>query len=289
MEVIKKLESKDGSVKFLLKLFDSKTVEALYMYDKEIKLTYNNTVCISSQVGCKLGCKFCATGKQGFFRDLTSLEIFEQAKIANNHCLKEKKIPLNAVVFAGMGEPLFNYDNVKEAIMLIYEKLNISNFEIATVGVVPKINQMIQDFKAKPVNIRLNLSLHSTLDEKRKQIIPYASQYSINEIIKVAIKFAEFSGNKSRIRYALFKDINNTKEDAQRLCHLLKNKPLKLVLSKYNNNDIAGLNSVSEAELKGFYNEVSDKIECSIFNNFGSDIKGGCGQLSQTEALSSKS
>lgn len=284
MEVLKKLVSKDNSVKYLFKLSDSETIEALYMYDKELNLTYHSTVCVSSQVGCRMGCKFCATGNQGFVRNLSVHEIFEQVNICNNHCLESGIIPIDAVVFAGMGEPLLNYENVKSAIYKINSELGISSFEVATVGVVPRIYHMIEDFKDKNIHIRLNLSLHASTDEQRKKIIPFAAQYDIASLIKAAVDYAEAFDTRVRVRYALFKGFNDTGDDIDRLCTLLENRPVKLVISQYNDNNVPGLAAPDQSEVEGFYKKVGKKIDCGIFYNFGTDIKGGCGQLKQAQS-----
>ncbi|MDW8800769.1 radical SAM protein [Clostridium sp. A1-XYC3] len=281
MEIVKKLVSKDNSVKYLLKMEDGNTIETLYMYDGQLKLTYHSTVCVSSQVGCSQGCFFCATGKQGFVRNLTSLEITEQVDTCVSYCREMNLMPIDAVVFAGMGEPLMNYENVKEAIVNIYEKYKIGNFEIATVGLTPKIDKLISDFKGSPINIRLNLSLHASSNESRKPIMPVTSKYSIESIIDAAVKYAETFKRKTRLRYMIFKGINDTELDLQRLEALLKGKPLKLIISAYNDNNIKGLTAPKQSEVIDFYNKLKDKIDCGIFHNFGADIKGGCGQLRQ--------
>lgn len=282
MEVLRKLVSSDNSsIKYLLKLEDNNTVETLYMYDKDLKLTYHSTVCVSSQVGCKLGCLFCATGKQGYVRNLSVDEIIEQVNICNNHCINSGIDPIDAVVFAGMGEPLLNYENINAAIYRIYSDFGIRNFEIATVGIVTHIHRLIDDFKDKMIHIRLNLSLHASTDELRKKLIPFASQYNLTAIIEAAVAYAEAFSTKARIRYAIFKGLNDTVEDIDRLCKLLENKPVKLILSQYNENSVPGLIVPSLSEVLDFYNKISGRIDCSIFYNFGSDVKGGCGQLRQ--------
>lgn len=285
MEIIKKLISCDDSVKYLLKMEDGNTVETLYMYDRELKLTYHSTVCVSSQVGCSQGCFFCATGKQGFMRNLTSSEIIGQVEVCIDHCKQENLHPIDAVVFAGMGEPFMNYENVRDAIINIYNKYKISNFEIATVGLTPRIHRLIEDFKNRDINIRLNLSLHASSNETRKPIMPVTLKHDINSIINVGIEYAETFKIKTRIRYMIFKGINDTDADVERLETLLKGKPLKLIISAYNDNNIQGLIAPEQNDVINFYNKLKDKIDCEIFHNFGSDIKGGCGQLRQENIM----
>lgn len=285
MDILKKLISRDGSVKYLFGLEGSNTIESLYMHDKDCMLTFHSTVCVSSQVGCKLGCVFCATGKQGFKRNLLCDEIVKQVAICNNHCTDSGIMPIDAVVFAGMGEPLLNYDNVKEAMHKINFEFGINNFEIATVGVVPHIYRLTEDFSRGKIKIRLNLSLHAPNDELRRKLIPYASQNRIDDILDAAVDYAEASCTKVRIRYTIFKGLNDRQEDAEALIGLLADKPVKLVISGYNENNIPGLIVPDGKDVMEFYNKVSKDIDCGIFHNFGGDIKGGCGQLSRAEAV----
>ena len=282
METLRKLAGEDNSIKYLFQLDDKNTIETLYMYDKDSKLTYHSTVCVSSQVGCSMGCKFCATGMQGFIRNLSVDEIIEQVNTCNIYCSNQGIIPIDAVVFAGMGEPLLNYENVKAAILEINSRFGIKCFELATVGIVPQIYSMIEDFTGKDIFIRLNLSLHASSDDKRKMLIPYTSKHDIHEIICAAVDYAKAFNTKVRIRYMLIKGVNDSDEDIARLKKLLGNKPVKLVISQYNDNDIQGLIAPEQSEIQDFHDKISKSIECEIFHNFGSRINGGCGQLRQT-------
>lgn len=283
METLKKLTGEDDSVKYLFQLDDKNTIETLYMYDKESKLTYHSTVCVSSQVGCSMGCKFCATGMQGFIRNLSVDEIIEQVNTCYVYCKKQGITPIDAVVFAGMGEPLLNYENVKAAIFEINSRYRIRCFELATVGIVPKIYSIIEDFMDKDIFIRLNLSLHASSDNKREMLIPYTSKYDMHEIISAAVDYAKAFNTKVRIRYMLIKGVNDTDDDIARLSKLLENKPVKLVVSQYNDNNIQGLIPPEQSEILNFYEKIRESIECEIFHNFGSRINGGCGQLKQAE------
>lgn len=306
METVKRLVSRDGSVKYLFRLEDGSGIETLYMRDDGRKLTFNSTVCISSQAGCKMGCKFCATGRQGFIRNLTSDEIFEQVRLCSEDCGRSgydgplaepgwssalltarpcSLLPLEAVVFAGMGEPMMNYENVKEAIHKIHRNLGIKDFEIVSMGIIPQIYRLMEDFRDGDEHIRLNLSLHASDDASRKKLIPYTARYGIADIVKTALDYSEAFNEKVRMRYALFKGINDRDEDIENLSALLSGKPVKLILSQYNDNEIPGLEPVSEEHFLRFYDRLSQRVDCGIFFNFGSDIKGGCGQLSQIKAV----
>lgn len=282
MKVLQKLTSQDHSEKYLMGLEDENTVETLYMFDKKRRLTFHSTVCVSSQVGCSMGCKFCATGKQGFTRNLSMQEIIGQVNVCNSARKNARTVPLDAVVFAGMGEPLLNYQQVKAAILGMHSRLGIHNFELATVGIVPQIYEIIKDFQGTEISIRLNLSLHASSDEQRSLIIPMSEKYGIDKIIQAAADYGKAFGTKVRIRYMLFKDFNDTEEDVNRLTNLLAGKPVKLIISQYNENNIQGLLPAGRLEVLEFYQKINQRIEAEIFHNFGSDIQGGCGQLKRT-------
>jgi 23S rRNA (adenine2503-C2)-methyltransferase len=281
MKIIRQLDSIDGSVKFLLELSDKNTIEALYMRDKNERLTYKSTLCVSSQVGCQMGCLFCATGRQGLVRNLSDFEIVDQVKVCEGSV---GSAPIKAIVFAGMGEPLLNYENVKSAIFKLKLDLGISDFELATVGVVPSINKLINDFADKNIFIRLNLSLHGSTDEMRNRLIPYNKYYNIDAILEAAARYGQALGSKVRIRYMLIKGLNDSDSDIERLCRLLSSKPFKLILSTYNDNGIKGLSSADQDDVARFYDKIKDKIDSDIFFNFGKDIQGGCGQLRQLQS-----
>ena len=285
MNVVEKRLSCDHSEKYLVSLADGHTVETLYMVDEARRLTFNSTVCISSQVGCHMGCRFCATGRQGFIRNLTAQEIVGQVELCNRTRKNAKKTSLEAVVFAGMGEPLRNYGQVKAAIWELRSRWGLRQFELATVGIVPQIYEMLEDFQGSDISIRLNLSLHASTDVQRRQIIPMTQEYGVGEIIQAAAAYAAAFNTKARIRYMLFHGFNNTEGDAARLTTLLQGKPLKLILSQYNENNIEGLIPANRLEVLDFYNTMKTAVEAEIFHNFGSDIQGGCGQLKQTAAV----
>ena len=285
MKVLQKLTGQDHSEKYLMGLADGNTVETLYMFDEQRQLTFHSTVCISSQVGCGMGCRFCATGRQGFTRNLSMQEILGQVDLCNSVRDNARTVPLEAVVFAGMGEPLLNYEQVKAAILMLRSRLGISHFELATVGIVPKIYKISEDFQGTDISIRLNLSLHASSDQQRSRIIPMTEQYGIDEIVQAAADYAKAFGTKVRIRYMLFRDFNGKEADINRLEELLAGKPVKLIISQYNENNIQGLLPAEQLEIVEFYNKISKTIDAELFHNFGSDIQGGCGQLKQTTSV----
>ncbi len=285
MIVLKQLESTDA-VKYLIGLDDGNSVETLYMYDRERQLTYHSTVCVSSQAGCAMKCRFCATGEQGFIRNLAAEEIFEQVDICNSNLQPAGFIPLDAVLFAGMGEPLLNYDSVLSAISLIKSRIGLSDYELATVGIAPQIRRLADDIAPLGINLRLNLSLHASYDEKRARLIPMTATYGVDEILDAGKYYADVTGSRIRLRYMLIKGFNDTPDDIERLLRLLDGSGMKLILSGYNDNNINGLKAPDPLDVMEFYYKIRDKIECDVFHNFGGDIQGGCGQLRRDQKIS---
>jgi 23S rRNA (adenine2503-C2)-methyltransferase len=281
MELIRALKSEDYACKYLFGLDDGHSVETLYMCDKDMGLTYHSTVCVSSQVGCSMGCRFCATGEQGFIRNLTADEILEQVAFCNESRWREDCPPVDAVVFAGMGEPLQNYKNVIAAIEGIRKDLGLCHFELATVGVVPRIYDLARYLKNSSIRLRLNVSLHAPTDEKRQLLIPLTKKYGIADIISAADDFATVTQSKARIRYMLIKGLNDSDEDIDNLVELLQGRPLKLIISQYNDNNMKGLAPAKPLDVLNFYNKIKENIDCDIFHNFGGSILAGCGQLRQ--------
>lgn len=286
MNVINSVTSEDGSVKYLIGLDDQSSVETLYMFDRDMRLTYHSTVCVSSQVGCGMACRFCATGKQGFVRNLSAEEIFTQVEICDKNRHLADFPPIDAVVFAGMGEPLLNLENVQSAIEMIRDRLGIKNFELATVGVVPGIRKLADFIVNSGIRLRLNISLHAAFDVKRSHLIPLTQQYGLDPLLRAADDFATITDTKVRLRYMLIKGFNDAQEDADTLIRLLSDRRMKLVISRYNDNNIDGLTAPEPLDVLDFCNKIKDTVDCDVFHNFGSAINGGCGQLRRNEKIS---
>ena len=269
----------DGTIKFLFKLLDNNIIEGVLM-----KYKYGNTLCVSTQVGCRMGCKFCASTLHGLVRNLSCGEILGQVLAVNKFLggkLGEDRKITN-VVLMGSGEPLDNYDNVAKFLKLVSSKdgINISerNISLSTCGIVDKIKQLADDgFK-----VTLTISLHAVTDQKRKEIMPVANIYSIKDIIS-ACKYY-FSKTKRRVvfEYVLVKDKNDTIQDAKALANLTKG------LSSHIN--VIPLNSVKERELIGSTRERATQFvetlskfgqSATVRRTLGEDIDGACGQLRQ--------
>lgn len=263
----------DGTEKYLFKLYDGNIIEGVLM-----KYNYGNTLCVSTQIGCRMGCKFCASTLNGLVRDLTPGEILGQI-IAVNHKLGEGRNITN-VVLMGSGEPFDNFDNVVKFINLLTHKdgLNFSrrNISLSTCGLIDKIKEMAD----LDLGVTLTISLHSPFDENRKEIMPIANKYSIREIMSAANYYFKKTGRRVIFEYALIDGVNNSDKDIDELTKLLKGFPTHL--------NLIVLNEVKERNLKGINrklaNEFAKKLEdkgvsVTLRRTMGSDIEGACGQL----------
>lgn len=263
----------DGTEKYLFKLYDGNIIEGVLM-----KYNYGNTLCVSTQIGCRMGCKFCASTLNGLVRDLTPGEILGQI-IAVNHKLGEGRNITN-VVLMGSGEPLDNFDNVVKFINLLTHKdgLNFSrrNISLSTCGLIDKIKEMAD----LDLGVTLTISLHCPFDENRKEIMPIANKYSIREIMSAANYYFKKTGRRVIFEYALIDGVNNSDKDIDELTKLLKGFPTHL--------NLIVLNEVKERNLKGINrklaNEFAKKLEdkgvsVTLRRTMGSDIEGACGQL----------
>ena len=275
-QIEQKFVSKDGTQKFIIKFFDGNIVECVLM-----KYKYGYTLCVSTQVGCRMGCKFCASTLNGLVRNLSAGEILGQVLLINRELgggIKDRK--LTNIVLMGSGEPLDNYDNVCKFVELVSAEkgLNISqrNISLSTCGLVDKINELSQ----KEYNITLTISLHATLDEKRKEIMPIANRWSIEEIISACRNYFDKTGRRIYFEYTLIKGVNDGEEDAKRLGNLLKG-----LLCHVN---VIPLNSVKERNLIGSnrayaykFVEMLEKssVSATVRRTMGEDIEGACGQL----------
>lgn len=275
-KIIKRLISKDGTEKLIVQFADGKIVECVLMQYK-----YGNTLCVSTQVGCRMGCKFCASTLNGLERNLSAGEILGQVLLVNKMIggsLKERKI--TNVVLMGSGEPLDNFDNVCKFIELVSAEkgINISqrNISLSTCGLVDKI-KLLQE---KMYNITLTISLHATVDEKRREVMPIANRWTIKEIIDACRQYFDATGRRIYFEYTLIKGVNDSDEDAQRLSQLLKGLVCHV--------NVIPLNSVKERNLLGSaraqaYKFVDNleklKVSATVRRTMGEDIEGACGQL----------
>lgn len=270
-EILDKKKSKDGTIKMLLLLYDKNIIETVIM-----KYSYGYSVCVSSQVGCKMGCDFCASTKGGLIRNLTSGEMLSQVIVAGN--LVEDRI--GNVVLMGSGEPLDNYDEAIKFMKLLTSEngLNISqrSITLSTCGIVPRI----YDLADEDLKITLAVSLHEVTDEKRKKIMPVANLYSIDDIIKSIRYYIKKTGRRVSIEYALVQNTNDGKEDALKLSGLLRGLNIHVNLIPINAIKELIYIPSSHKDIEGFRKILMDNgVETTVRREMGSDIDAACGQL----------
>lgn len=265
-------ESKiDGTKKFLFQLRDGNMVESVWMQYK-----HGNSVCISSQVGCRMGCRFCASTLDGLERNLLPSEMLDQ--IYAVRLLTGERV--SNVVVMGTGEPLDNYENLLTFIRLLTDEngLHISqrNVTVSTCGIVPNIKRLAQE----RLQITLALSLHAATDEKRRKLMPIANKYSIAELMEACAFYFEKTGRRITFEYSLVGGVNDTDEDAARLSALAR--PLSCHVNLIPVNPIKERDFVQSdvSRIRAFQNKLEkNKINGTIRREMGRDIDGACGQL----------
>ena len=269
--IVKKLESKDGTKKYLFGLSDGNAIESVLM-----QYHFGKTVCVSSQIGCKMGCKFCASTGIAFIRSLTSGEIVEQI-IAIEQDIGEK---ISNVVFMGIGEPFDNYDNVMNAVKILNNQkgLNIGarHISISTSGIVPKIYQ----FADENVQCTLSISLHSANNETRSSMMPVNNAYNIQELIKACKYYISKTNKRISFEYALAKDNNDNQKAADELVELLHGMLCHVNLIPINKIENGKYIKSSNENIIKFRDYLNSKgITATIRRELGSDIDAACGQL----------
>lgn len=274
IEILKVLTSKDGTKKYLLKLHDNNIVECVFLTQD-----YGNTICMSTQVGCRMSCKFCASTLNGRIRDLSAGEMLSTIAVVNSDNGKRTERNFSNIVLMGSGEPFDNYDNVVKWIELITDEngFNVSerNISLSTCGLVDKI----YDFAKLNFNVTLCISLHATTDEKRKTIMPIANAYSIEEIVKALKVYVKENKRRVVFEYCLIKDVNDSKEDVLRLKEITKG-----LLSHVNviclNPNGGSLKATTKKEAQNFVKALNDiGVSATLRRSQGSDIEGACGML----------
>ncbi len=276
VKIIKTLTSSDGTEKYLFSLADGNVIEGVFM-----KYKYGNTQCVSTQVGCRMGCKFCASTLGGLVRNLTSGEILCQILAVNAlHGGDGKKRAVTNVVLMGSGEPLDNYDNTVKFLKNVSAEggINISprNISLSTCGVVPGIYSLADE--GLPVN--LTISLHQTTDEGRARTMPVAKKYSIAEILKACEYYFEKTGRRYIFEYSLIDGENCEKTDAERLIALLKGRPCHVNLIRLNEVKERSLKAATDREAYAFAAMLEKGgLSATVRRSMGADVGGACGQL----------
>ena len=279
IEVDKIQKSSDGTIKNAVKLFDDYTVESVLIPTDD-----RTTACVSSQVGCSLDCKFCATSKLKRMRNLNPDEIYDQVVTINNQSLKYFKRSLSNIVFMGMGEPLMNYNNLIESIEKISSDkgLNISQKRIvvSTSG-IPKMIKKLADENLK---VNLAVSLHSAIEETRNSIMPFSAKFSLEDIKESLLYWYSKTKRRITFEYIVWKGINDTVEDVNALVSYCKSIPSKVNLIEY--NTIGDKNFISATDnIINLYKDLleKNKITVTVRRSRGKDIDAACGQLANKE------
>ena len=269
--ILKKQESSDGTKKYLFDILDGNAIETVLM-----SYHHGYSLCVSSQVGCKMGCKFCASTGIQFARNLTSGEIVEQILAVE----QDNNIRISNIVFMGIGEPLDNYDNVVNAIRIINNQKGINigarHISISTSGLVPKIYKLAEE----NIQCTLSISLHATTNEKRSSMMPVNKLYPIEELLKACKDYINKTNRRISFEYALAKDNNDNLEDAKRLVHLLKGMICHVNLIPINKIENGAYTKSSNENIMKFRDYLNDHgIVATIRRELGSDIDAACGQL----------
>lgn len=263
----------EESQKALITLNDGLKVETVLLKHSDGR----NTVCVSSQVGCPLGCQFCATGQMGFKRDLTYLEIIEQI-LFFARSLKEKNEKVTNIVFMGMGEPFLNYDVVITAIKILndpdYFNIGARRISISTCGIIEGIEKLTKE----KLQVNLAISFHAPNDKLRSELMPINKQYPLKKLLAAVKKYAEISSRKVMFEYLMIDGVNDSPSHAKELAGLLKNKLFMVNLIPY--NPTGKFKPSTGATIKAF-KEVLMKHGVNVTQrySFGQDINASCGQL----------
>ena len=270
-EELVRISKLDDTRKYLFELEDGNIIESVLM-----KYKHGNSICISSQVGCRMGCTFCASTIDGLVRNLTAAEMLDQV-YSIQKSLGER---ISNIVIMGSGEPMDNYDNIVKFVRLITSSdgLNISqrNITISTCGIVPKMRKLAEE----GLQVTLALSLHAPNDKIRRNLMPIAKTYSIEDVLSACSYYFEKTGRRVSYEYSLVRGVNDNKEEAKRLIELLKNMKGHINLIPVNPIEERDYKESSKKAIYEFKNELErNGLNVTIRREMGRDIDGACGQL----------
>ncbi len=261
----------DGTRKYLFGLHDGNVIESVFMRYK-----HGNSVCISSQVGCRMGCRFCASTLDGLTRNLMPSEMLEQIYAIERHTGER----VSNVVVMGSGEPMDNFENILKFVELLTDSngINISqrNLTISTCGIVPRINELAD----KKYQFTLAISLHASNNEKRKELMPIANAYSIEELVDACRNYFDKTGRRITFEYSLVQGVNDTEKDAKELCALVHGINCHINLIPVNPIKERDYKQSTAHSIEAFKNRLEKSgINATIRREMGRDINGACGQL----------
>lgn len=264
------LQSEDGSKKYRIGLDDGRGVEAVFLREKQAF-----GICLSTQVGCSMECKFCATALQRLERNLTAEEICDQATLVAK--ANQSDLPFEYVTLAGMGEPLINYKNSVTALDHLTTTFQLREASLSTVGVRGGLRRLVKEKRA----FRLYLSLHATTDETRRKLIPTTRHTSIDELVDLVSEYGALNvPGKARVSYLLLKGINDSDADLDRLCTLLRDRPLVVQVLLWNEVTGAAFMRVKDSDAIRWANYLQARgVDAYAMPSFGRSVGAGCGQL----------
>ena len=279
VEVATEQISNDGTIKSAFRLYDGNIVEGVMIPHNERK-----TACVSSQVGCSLTCKFCATGYMDRLRNLDAAEIYDQVVRINEQSMRQYGEPLTNIVYMGMGEPMLNYANVMKSIERItaHDGLGMAarRITVSTAGIAKMIKKMADD----GVKANLALSLHAANDVKRNEIMPINETNSLEALTDALKHYHQVTGRKVTYEYIVFQNFNDTLQDAEELLRFSKIIPCKINLIEYNPIEKADYQNTDEERWQEFIYYLADRgVQVNVRRSRGKDIDAACGQLAVKE------
>ena len=274
--------SADGTIKYRWRTFDGKLIESVYMPSPD-----RRTLCVSTQAGCAMGCRFCATGTLGLARHLSASEIAGQVHAVNRDLIRREghqiRRPLTNLVLMGMGEPLHNFENVRRALELLQSDdgpgFSHRHITVSTVGLVPMIERFAQETSAK-----LAISLNASDDAIRDRLMPVNRKWNIEALLEAVRRFPAKQGRRITFEYVLLDGVNDSDDDARRLARLLQGLRAKVNLIPYNENPGLGFRASSTERAERFRELLAAaRIDAFVRANRGRDIAAACGQLANVQ------
>lgn len=267
----KSVSALDSTVKYLFKLHDGEFIESVLM-----KYKYGYSLCVSTQVGCRMNCAFCATGVGGFVRNLTASEILSQIHAAQN----DMNIRVSHIVLMGMGEPMDNYDNVIKFLKLVNDdnglNLGMRNISLSTCGIIPGIEKLANE----DLQLTLSVSLHAPNDDIRSRLMPVNRKYGVDELLQACKAYANKTSRRISYEYAMFGGVNDTDECAYELAQKLKGTLAHINLIPANDVTESGLKSSTPERIKRFSQILENSgRNVTVRRSLGGDIDASCGQL----------
>lgn len=284
LKSLKERVSVDGTRKILWGLEDKQAVESVLLYHYGDVTRTRNTLCLSTQVGCAMGCSFCATGKLGFMRNLTAGEIVAQVLDTTNMMRKEKpEFKINNLVYMGMGEPLLNLAAVLKSIRILNhqegQSIGIRRISLSTCGIVPKIKELADE----GLDIVLAVSLHAPDNQLRNQIMPINRKYPLETLISACKYYVNKTGNRITFEYALIKDFNDGQKRAVQLAKLISGISANINVIPVNTSEDKEYKKPRSKDVLGFVKILKEQgVQAVVREEKGSDIEAACGQLAGT-------